>query len=46
MDRDGGILVACDSLQNLVTPDKYSSDQSRQMMREMGFFPHESPHFY
>jgi hypothetical protein len=38
MDRDGGILVACDSLQNLVTPDKYFSDQSRQMMREMGFF--------
>ncbi len=38
MDRDGGILVAYDSLQNLVTSDKYFSDQSRQMMREMGFF--------
>lgn len=38
VDRAGGILVACDALQNLVEPDEYFSDQSRQRMQEMGFF--------
>jgi len=38
VDRAGGILVACDSLMNLLAPDEYFSDQSRQMMRVMGFF--------
>ena len=38
IDRAGGILVACDSLQNWVEPDKFFSDESRQMMTEMGFF--------
>ena len=38
VDRAGGILVACDALQNLQAPDEYFSDQSRQMMQEMGFF--------
>jgi hypothetical protein len=38
VDRAGGILVACDALQNLQAPDDYFSDQSRQMMQEMGFF--------
>lgn len=38
IDRAGGILIACDALQNLLAPDEYFSDQSRKMMQEMGFF--------
>lgn len=38
IDRAGGILVACDSLQNWVKPDKFFSEKSRRMMTEMGFF--------
>jgi hypothetical protein len=38
VDRAGGILVACDALQNLVAPDEYISDDSRQRLQEMGFF--------
>ena len=38
VDCAGGILVACDALMNLGGPDEYFSDQSRQMMQEMGFF--------
>lgn len=37
-DRAGGVLIACDALHNLVGPDEYFSDQSRQMMEELGFF--------
>jgi hypothetical protein len=38
IDREGGILVACDSLQNWLAPDEFFSDESRRMMTEMGFF--------
>ncbi len=38
IDRAGGILVACDALQNWVAPDEFFSDGSREMMQEMGFF--------
>ena len=38
LDREGGILIACDALQNWHAPDEYFSDQSRQVMTEMGFF--------
>ena len=38
IDRAGGILVACDALQNWVAPDEFFSDDSREMMQEMGFF--------
>ncbi len=38
IDRAGGILVACDSLQNWLEPDEFFSDQSRQMMTQAGFF--------
>jgi hypothetical protein len=38
IDREGGILVACDSLQNWVAPDEFFSDDSRKTMTEMGFF--------
>jgi hypothetical protein len=38
IDRDGGIAVACDALQNWVSPDAFFSDESKKTMTEMGFF--------
>ena len=38
IDRAGGILVACDSLQNWLAPDKFFSEDSRKMMMKMGYF--------
>ena len=38
LNRDGGILVACDALQNWLAPDEYFSEDSRIKMEEMGFF--------
>jgi hypothetical protein len=38
IDRAGGILVACDSLQNWVEADAFFSEESRQLMTGMGFF--------
>ena len=36
--RAGGILIACDSLQNWVEPDEYFSPESAAMMKQIGFF--------
>lgn len=38
LDRSGGILIACDALQNWLTPDEYFSDSSRKLMQDMNFF--------
>ncbi len=38
LNRDGGILIACDALQNWLKPDEHFCDTSRQRMEEMGFF--------
>jgi hypothetical protein len=38
INRDGGILIACDSLQNWTGPDAYFSEQSAKLMGEYGFF--------
>jgi hypothetical protein len=38
IDRAGGILVACDSLQNWLAPDKFFSEDSRKKMMKMGYF--------
>ncbi|MDH4019488.1 MAG: hypothetical protein OEU84_07795 [Xanthomonadales bacterium] len=38
LDREGGIMIACDALQNWLSPDDFFSDESRAMMQEMGFF--------
>lgn len=38
LDRDGGILIACDALQNWLEPDEHFCDASRQRMEDMGFF--------
>jgi hypothetical protein len=36
-ERDGGILISCDSLQNWVEPDRFFSDESAERMKAMGF---------
>lgn len=38
LDRDGGILIACDALQNWLKPDEHFCEASRQRMENMGFF--------
>jgi len=38
LDREGGILIACDALQNWLTPDEYFSESSKELMQKMGFF--------
>lgn len=38
IDREGGILIACDALQNWLSPDRFFSDTSRELMQTMGFF--------
>lgn len=37
IDRAGGILVACDSLQNWADTDPYFDDESAAAMRQIGF---------
>lgn len=38
LHRNGGILIACDALQNWLRPDEHFCDASRQRMEQMGFF--------
>lgn len=38
LQREGGILIACDALQNWLAPDEYFCDASRQRMESMNFF--------
>ena len=38
IEREGGILVACDALQNWVKPDEFFSAESRQTMAKMASF--------
>lgn len=38
LDRDGGIMIACDSLQNWVEPDEFFDESTVSTMTEMGFF--------
>ncbi len=37
LDRDGGILISCDSLQNWAEVDEYFDDETAKKMGEMGF---------
>jgi len=37
LDRDDGVLVSCDSLQNWETTDPYFSEDSKQKMAALGF---------
>ncbi len=38
LDRDGGVMIACDALQNYLNPDEFFSKDSAEMMEGMGFF--------
>ena len=38
VERHGGILIACDSLQNMTGPDEYFDERSAAMMEAQGFF--------
>ncbi|WP_150910463.1 hypothetical protein [Marinobacter halotolerans] len=38
LERDGGILIACDALQNWISADEHFCDASRERMEGMGFF--------
>ena len=38
LDREGGIMIACDALQNWCTHDRFFSEESKGLMTEMGFF--------
>ncbi len=38
LEREGGILIACDALQNWVGPDEFFLDETVATMTEMGFF--------
>lgn len=37
LDRAGGVVIACDSLQNWGEPDRFFSDESAALMRQLGF---------
>jgi hypothetical protein len=38
LDREGGIMLACDSLQNWVAPDEFFLPETVETMSGMGFF--------
>ncbi|HEX5111361.1 MAG TPA: hypothetical protein VFV79_00830 [Saprospiraceae bacterium] len=38
LDREGGIMIACDSLQNWVEPDQFFADDTVATMTNMNFF--------
>src|SRR5215470_6015678 len=38
LDRDGGILIACDALQNWAEPDAFIDADTQAKMQDMGFF--------
>ena len=38
LEREGGVLIACDSLQNWSGPDEYFNEQSAKLMGQSGFF--------
>ena len=38
LNREGGIMIACDALQNYVAPDEFFNEETARLMTEMGFF--------
>jgi hypothetical protein len=38
LDRHGGVLIACDALQNWEAPDPFIDADTAERMRELGFF--------
>lgn len=38
LDRDGGVMIACDSLQNWVEPDEFFDQPTINIMQQLDFF--------
>lgn len=38
LDREGGIMIACDSLQNWIEPDQFFDEETIPTMQNMNFF--------
>ena len=38
LDREGGIMIACDSLQNWIEPDEFFDGETIDTMKKMDFF--------
>ncbi len=38
LDREGGIMIACDALQNWIAPDEFFDQETVGKMKEMNFF--------
>ena len=38
LEQEGGVMLACDALQNWEKPDEYFDERSEKVMKEMGFF--------
>lgn len=38
IEKEGGIMIACDSLQNWLEPDEFFTEETVKTMKEMGFF--------
>lgn len=38
LDQDGGIMIACDSLQNWIEPDEFFGAETIETMKKMDFF--------
>jgi hypothetical protein len=38
LDRDGGVMIACDSLQNWIEPDEFFDQQTINTMNHLDFF--------
>ena len=38
LDREGGIMIACDSLQNWIEPDQFFDEETISTMKKMNFF--------
>ncbi|HEX9257911.1 MAG TPA: hypothetical protein VF855_00135, partial [Acidimicrobiales bacterium] len=38
VDREGGVAISCDALQNWIEPDEYFDDGTTKLMGELGFW--------
>jgi len=38
LDRDGGVMIACDALQNWAEPDAFTDAATQAKMKDMGFY--------
>ena len=43
LDREGGIMISCDALQNWVEPDEFTDEETIAKMKEFGFYTKANP---